>query len=115
MSEKDPPAAQPPSQAPVFEIPPEALTKWDRLDPQRPLLVPLTRADLDQLFWGLRNSVIAQLALAAAVQSLSQGKTPEAEEEFTRFQGLARNSYSLFNTFIAQVMDTAMPEEDSHG
>ena len=87
----------------AFDIPHTLVKKWNGFDQTKPLDVPLTRQDIDNLFFAIDENTRATSALQKAIVDFSNGKLDEANAsniEATTRLGLSANRLRLFMNAI---------------
>jgi hypothetical protein len=106
MMADEPPVDVPPPD-PIITA--EAQQRWYSLPADRPLQITLMRAELDNLFLAIRESIIAQSHLSSTVQALSHGDTEGAQKAFDDALLHQRNALNQIDKLILHAMTTANP------
>ncbi|MFO1162564.1 MAG: hypothetical protein U1E60_27260 [Reyranellaceae bacterium] len=116
MSDEKPPPVEPPSADPPrplperYAIPLELIEKWTKIQPGEVVQVSLSRADLDQLFFGLTNTIGAQQALQDALVKWSNGDVQDANKSLDQSRRGNIIADNHVRRFFAAVMAGAKPQ-----
>ena len=95
--------------APVPIITKEALARWNNLPPDAPLRVDLTRQELDNLFLAIREIIIGQSDLGAALVQASNQKMEDAQIAFNSHAQHVQAAIGHIDRLIVHAMKTAEP------
>lgn len=94
-------------------IDPKALERWSEIPVDAFLNIPMHRGQMDLLFIGLREMIIAQSFILTALSHMSSGDIKAASEDHRSAFMHNDAAFSKLNDFISIVMRTAQ-KEDGH-
>lgn len=86
-----------------------AMDRWDQLPPDKPLQIQLTKADLDNLFLAIRETVIGQSDLASALIHASNQRNAEAQQAMDGCGRHIQAAMTHIDSLIVHAMTTAEP------
>lgn len=87
----------------------EAMDRWASLPPDQPLQIALTARDLDNLFLAIRETIIGQSDLGAALVHISNGRVEDAQAAFTTSMTHTNTAIRHIDYLILHAMTTAEP------
>jgi hypothetical protein len=87
----------------------EAMERWGNLPDDKELRIALTKRDLDNLFLAIRETIIGQSDMGAALVHASNHKTEEAQAAFNSASDHIRNAIQNIDRLIFHAMTTAEP------
>jgi hypothetical protein len=91
----------------VYMIPDDVLTKWVNTAPEHPLTIPITKAEIDNLYFAIFRSVGSITELAQALQAFSHGQTAEANKHFADAAATSREAENRIKQFFTAIITRA--------
>jgi hypothetical protein len=85
----------------------EALDRWGSLPEDKALQITLTRAELDRLFLAIRESIIGQADLGAALLAVWAKDDETVRKYFLSARQHSDNAMDHIDRLIVQIMQTA--------
>lgn len=104
-AQREPTALPPPPER--FLIPTQLLEQWISIPPQQLINAPLTKQDIDHLFFGLLRNNEAQLVMDRTIVAWSNGKTDEANTHLVEYRRLLAESDNHIRQFMMGLMVSA--------
>jgi len=92
---------------PPFHIPESTVARWLAIDATKPLSIPITRNDIDHLFFAIDSIAIAQADLQKALIDYSNGKLDDANESSARAARKIQQSKNRLRVFMNAMMVSA--------
>ena len=90
-----------------FTIPEKAIDRWTDIHPEAPVLLSLSREDLDRFFF-MHVQIGGSIAqLQQAVIELSNGRIPEAQTAMEESQRLNTVQLGNIRAFMTAIMERA--------
>jgi hypothetical protein len=92
----------------IFQIPDANIAQWTAIPVDAELRLHLTRDDLDNLFFAVRNLAYAIANLQAGLGNTTPG-TPESAMFLQNASNMTIESANRISRFMAKMMETAEP------
>lgn len=114
MADDVPPKTLPPMPQ-EFIIPQGAVERWLAIPERGKIEAPLTRQDLDNLFFSITNISRAMVKLQSCLLLYSQGKLDEANEAMAESQKFNIHGDNNIRMFMNAVMAAAKHVDSNNG
>jgi hypothetical protein len=98
-----------------FSIPPALIEKWVGLRSDQKVEIPLSRGDLDHLFFAVNNLAKSIGKLQSCLVLYSQGNLEEANTAMQESQKLVVRGDNEMRMFMNALMAGARPAGGTHG
>jgi len=99
----------------LFNIPSGAIDRWVKIPDSAPVNVPLTRQDLDNLYFAINSLVNSNAALQESLVRFSNNQMQEADQAMVRSQVANTTALNRLRLLFNAIMSNAVPVKHDEG